>query len=269
MGRAVAVLLCLVLAACAGATRAPVESRYGEEKTRSKPERHMVAKGETLYSIAWRYGIDYRTLAGINDIAAPYTIYPGQSLALRGTPKPPRATAPRSTAAPTAPPPAAPKPAAPGPAAPKPAAPKPAAPVTKPSSSAVTNSAAAEPTARVGSWQWPTSGKVVRKFSGTVHKGIDIEGRAGDAVTATAAGKVVYAGSGIVGYGKLLIIKHNSVYLSAYGHNRKLLVSEGEMVKPGQRIAEKGSSATNSVKLHFEIRREGNPVDPLKLLPRR
>ena len=110
---------------------------------------------------------------------------------------------------------------------------------------------------------------MVRKFSGTVHKGVDIDGRAGDAVQATAAGRVVYAGSGIVGYGKLLIVKHNEVYLSAYGHNRKLLVAEGDNVTAGQKIAEKGSSATNSVKLHFEIRRGGKPVDPLSLLPRR
>ena len=267
MVRAVVVLLCLVLSACAGESRAPVESRYGEVKTRSKPERHMVAKGETLYSIAWRYGIDYRVLAGINDIAAPYTIYPGQALELRGAPRPaadapakaPSATAPTSGSSP----------AAPAPAAPKPVKTPAPAPVIKDSPPRVTNSAAKELNARVDSWQWPTSGKVVRKFSGTVHKGIDIEGRAGDAVKATAAGKVVYAGSGIVGYGKLLIVKHNNLYLSAYGHNRKLLVREGELVKPGQRIAEKGSSATNTVKLHFEIRREGNPVDPLKLLPRR
>ena len=118
-------------------------------------------------------------------------------------------------------------------------------------------------------WLWPSSGAVVRSFSGTLHNGIDIDGKAGDRVKATAAGRVVYAGSGIVGYGKLLIIKHNDVYLSAYGHNRSLLVGEGEQVAAGQQIAETGSSATNSVKLHFEIRRDGRPVDPLTLLPRR
>ena len=107
----------------------------------------------------------------------------------------------------------------------------------------------------------------VRRFSPAVHKGIDIDGKAGDPVIAVAAGEVVYAGSGIVGYGKLLIIKHNDVYLSAYAHNQALLVEEGAAVRAGQKIAEKGSSATNSVKLHFEIRREGKPVDPLKLLP--
>ena len=91
----------------------------------------------------------------------------------------------------------------------------------------------------------------------------------GDAVTAVAAGKVVYAGTGIVGFGELLIIKHNEEYLSAYGHNDRLLVSEGQVVKAGQKIAEKGSSGTDTVKLHFEIRKEGKPIDPQRLLPRR
>jgi len=110
-------------------------------------------------------------------------------------------------------------------------------------------------------------GKVTRGYSSSVHKGIDISGKRGDAVVAVAAGKVVYAGTGIVGYGELLIVKHNEIYLSAYGHNYRLLVREGEQVKAGQKIAEKGSSGTDTVKLHFEIRKEGKPVDPQKLLP--
>jgi lipoprotein NlpD len=121
----------------------------------------------------------------------------------------------------------------------------------------------------VAAWRWPAKGKVIRGFSGTVHKGIDIDGKAGDPVRAVAPGMVVYSGSGIVGYGNLLIVKHNELYLSAYGHNKRLLVKEGESVKAGQQIAKKGSSATNTVKLHFEIRREGKPVNPDKLLPGR
>lgn len=249
--RGTLVLVCLLVVACAGEPRAPVENRHGEKRMPARPERHMVVKGETLYSIAWRYGIDYRTLAGINGVAAPYTIYPGQELRLSG---PPRLASTRPSKSPPG------RKPSPDPA--------PAA-VTKDSSATVKSSAVQEPSGRVGSWVWPAQGKVVRKFSGTVHKGIDIDGAAGDDVVATAAGKVVYAGSGIVGYGKLLIIKHNATFLSAYGHNRDLLVREGDTVAPGQHIAEKGSSATNSVKLHFEIRREGKPVDPLKLLPRR
>jgi lipoprotein NlpD len=236
-----------------------VENRHGERGIPAPPTSHMVAKGDTLYSIAWRYGIDYRGLAQINGIAAPYTIFPGQELRLRG-----QAMATPAAAAPEPAPAASPAPESVA----KPAAP-PTTPVTKPSSPRVITKSQPEPNARVDSWAWPAQGQVVRKFSGTVHKGIDIDGKAGEDVKATAAGRVVYAGSGIVGYGQLLIVKHNDIYLSAYGHNQRLLVKEGDAVKPGQRIAEKGSSATNSVKLHFEIRREGKPVDPLKLLPRR
>ena len=122
---------------------------------------------------------------------------------------------------------------------------------------------------KVNSWRWPTSGPVTRKYSSSVHKGIDIAGSRGDTVVAVADGKVVYAGVGIVGFGELLIIKHNEVYLSAYGHNDSLLVAEGETVRAGQTIAGKGSSGTDTVKLHFEIRKEGKPIDPQRLLPRR
>ena len=121
----------------------------------------------------------------------------------------------------------------------------------------------------MSAWRWPTSGRVIRGYSSSVHKGIDISGKRGDPIQAVAAGKVVYAGTGIVGFGELLIVKHNEIYLSAYGHNDRLLVAEGDTVRAGQKIAEKGSSGTDTVKLHFEIRREGKPVDPQRLLPRR
>lgn len=246
MLRLCTVLLSLLLLACAGdPPRAPVEDRRGVPGTVSaKPATHRVVAGDTLYAIAWRYGMDYRALARANGVARPYTIFPGQVLRLDGS----KAAASRKTARTST-----------------------SKPVAKPG--VKQSPAPAKTTAvkrgPVSGWRWPTSGKVVRGFSGTVHKGIDIAGKAGDAVAATAAGEVVYAGSGIVGYGKLLIVKHNETYLSAYGHNRKLLVGEGETVAAGQRIAEKGSSATNSVKLHFEIRREGKPIDPKKLLPPR
>lgn len=109
----------------------------------------------------------------------------------------------------------------------------------------------------------------MRKFSATVHKGIDIAGDEGDPVIAVAAGQVVYAGTGIPGYGELLILRHNTRYLSAYGHNDRLLVGEGDRVNAGDQIATRGSSGTNSVKLHFEIRENGKPVDPMSLLPPR
>ena len=117
-------------------------------------------------------------------------------------------------------------------------------------------------------WAWPARGKVVTQFSdSTTFKGIDIAGSAGQPVTASAGGKVVYAGSGLRGYGKLIIIKHNDSYLSAYAHNRDILVKEGQQVVKGQKIAEMGNTDTDQVKLHFEIRRQGKPVDPLRYLP--
>jgi lipoprotein NlpD len=117
-------------------------------------------------------------------------------------------------------------------------------------------------------WSWPTAGKVITAFNDNANlKGVDIAGKAGQPVIATAAGKVVYAGSGLRGYGKLVIIKHNKTYLSAYAHNNAILVKEGQQVSKGQKIAEMGNSDADSVKLHFEIRRLGKPVDPLKFLP--
>ena len=117
-------------------------------------------------------------------------------------------------------------------------------------------------------WAWPAKGKVVAGFSETANlKGIDIAGSAGEPVRASAAGRVVYAGSGLRGYGKLIIIKHNATYLSAYAHNREILVKEGQQVTRGQKIAEMGNSDADQVKLHFEIRRLGKPMDPAKYLP--
>jgi lipoprotein NlpD len=265
MPRLCLVLLCLSLLACAGdGVRAPVEERRGEPKPeRAPPSGHRVVTGDTLYGIAWRYGLDYRQLARANRIPRPYQIYPGQELQLdeesvpvvRTTKRAEKSVAKKTEkrTAKTA------------------VQPAPASPVTRPSSTAAKTTKKAKDLSvsntPVSHWRWPAQGKVVRGFSGTVHKGIDIAGQAGDPVLATSAGRVVYAGSAIVGYGNLLIVKHNEVYLSAYGHNRRLLVKEGDLVKSGERIAEKGSSATNTVKLHFEIRREGKPIDPKKLLP--
>ena len=229
---------------------------------------YRVQKGDTLYSIAFRYGLDYRRLAAANSISAPYTIYAGQNLQLKEA-DPPRvsSTARAASSVTTAP---VAKPTS------KPVAKSPQ-PVTasKPSSTAATKSTASSSVAAktaggpVKAWRWPTAGKVVRGYSSTVHKGIDIGGSRGDSVQSVAAGQVVYAGTGIVGLGELIIVKHNDVYLSAYGHNSSLWVSEGDVVKAGQKIAEKGSSATDSVRLHFEIRKEGKPIDPLRLLPKR
>jgi lipoprotein NlpD len=120
-------------------------------------------------------------------------------------------------------------------------------------------------------WVWPTDGPLLRPFfpDNAGKKGIDIGGGLGQSVRAASEGKVVYSGSGLIGYGKLIIIKHNKTYLSAYAHNRRLLVKEGDYVRIGQRIAELGNTATEKPMLHFEIRRNGEPVDPLRYLPAR
>jgi len=138
---------------------------------------------------------------------------------------------------------------------PAPAAASPAAPATSGDSDAL-------------DWAWPAKGKIIAGFSETANlKGIDIAGTAGQAVNASAAGRVVYAGSGLRGYGKLIIIKHNATFLSAYAHNREILVKEGQQVARGQKIAEMGNTDADQVKLHFEIRRQGKPMDPTKYLP--
>ncbi|MDD2741822.1 MAG: peptidoglycan DD-metalloendopeptidase family protein [Rhodocyclaceae bacterium] len=118
-------------------------------------------------------------------------------------------------------------------------------------------------------WAWPSSGKVAGTYSEAGNKGLDIAGKLGDPVLAAADGKVVYAGAGLRGYGELVIVKHNATYLSAYAHNRKILVKEKDMVTKGQKIAEMGNSDSDSVKLHFEIRKQGKPIDPMPYLPKR
>ena len=143
----------------------------------------------------------------------------------------------------------------------------------EPSSPAASTPPAAPSAATAGDtdgldWAWPTKGKIIAGFSDTANlKGIDIAGTAGQAIHASAPGRVVYAGNGLRGYGKLIIIKHNATYLSAYAHNREILVKEGQQVTRGQKIAEMGNTDADQVKLHFEIRRQGKPMDPAKYLP--
>ena len=263
LARWLTTLVICSLLGCGGNPPAPVEDRNAPSTTGSQT--YTVQRGDTLYSIAFRYGLDFRKVAAANRIAAPYTIYPGQRLALReaAVPPPVSPAAPKSGSSSaavrsasgtvtTSPPSSASTPR----------------PVTKASSSPA-NKSTSYTGGTVSNWRWPANGPVIRGYSSTVHKGIDIGGKRGDAVQAVAAGRVVYAGTGIVGFGELLIVKHNDEYLSAYGHNDRLLVAEGDSVKAGQRIAEKGSSGTDRVKLHFEIRKEGKPIDPQRLLPRR
>ena len=202
---------------------------------------HTVLKGETLYSIAFRHGIDYKTLARWNSIRPPYTIYAGQRLKL---------TRPHVTS--------------------KTYAAK--AKATKKSSKTVTKKPADKKPEKIinHKWNWPTKGKVIRTYSSRLggNKGIDIAGKVGQPVLAASSGKVVYSGNGLAGYGNLIIVKHSEQFLSAYAHNKRLFVKEGGEVKLGEKIAELGRSGTTEPKLHFEIRYKGKPVDPLKYLPK-
>ncbi len=215
-----------------GALVALVGCGYSRYDYRSG-ENHIVRSGETLSTIAFRYGKDYRDLARWNGLGDGSLIYPGQVL---------RLTPPAGAATASRPPRRAPPPKK----------------VTPPDRS--------DPSP---GWVWPTSGRIVAEFnaasgSGT---GLTIAGRAGQPVRAAASGRVVYSGGGLIGYGQLIIVKHNDTYLSAYGHNASLLVKEGETIKQGQRIATMGEGPGQQPRLHFEIRRNGKPVNPRQYLP--
>lgn len=204
------------------------------------PGHYAVKKGDTLYSIAFRTGTDYKQLAAWNGIASPYTIYVDDQLRLT--------------------PPAAGQ------------TPKPATPAQKPAQKRQPSRPSTPPTANlprdVALWRWPAEGKLIAKFAPAKGiNGIQVSARSATPVNAAASGQVVYAGSGIRGYGQLLIVKHSEDFLSAYAHNQRLLVKEGQSVVLGQQIAEMGNSGTTQTKLHFEIRKNGKPVNPLKYLP--
>jgi len=249
---------------------------------------HRVEKGETLYSIGWRYGQDYRELADWNELRPPYTIYSGQLL--RVTPpagydagnRDTVTELPATASAHRAPVINAPFVSSTVPAeepktvqVPKPQSspkPVPKAPPQQQDKAAPTAIRKVEPvnnTHQPLRWKWPATGKLANRFSGRPlgNKGIDIAGRLNEPVYASAGGRVVYSGSGLINYGKLIIIKHNDSFLSAYGYNNRLLVSEGEEVHAGQHIADMGSRNRSAALLHFEIRRNGKPVDPQRYLP--
>jgi lipoprotein NlpD len=155
--------------------------------------------------------------------------------------------------------------------APRPAASAAAAPAAEPTPppAAAPPAVAATGGSEDMAFIWPASGGLIGGFDEAKNKGVDLAGKAGDAVLAAADGKVVYAGAGLRGYGNLIILKHNNTYLTAYAHNQSLLVKEDQTVRKGQKVAEMGNSDADRVKLHFEIRRQGRPVDPLKYLPQR
>ncbi len=298
--------LSIVLSACSTATRqAPVIDRPAPAANKS-PRPHpatppapandepkadargsyTVRKGDTLLKIALDFGQNYRDIVAWNNLADPDDIKVGQMLrvtppdrngggnAIAGTnpitmpgadkpaPAPPRKTAPRGDK--------------------KPYSEGSLAEAQKDEQPAVNPKAAERPAGGLAagstviasdddklSWMWPSNGRIIATFDEGKNKGIDIAGRLGQQVMAAGPGKVMYAGSGIRGYGNLVIVKHSNSLLSAYAHNRAILVKEGDSVAKGQAIAEMGDSDADTVKLHFEIRQQGRPVDPSKFLPSR
>ncbi|HNV88074.1 MAG TPA: peptidoglycan DD-metalloendopeptidase family protein [Methylotenera sp.] len=271
-----------------------------------RPDSHIVKKGDTLFGIGLEYGLDYKEIATANHIEPPYPIKIGQKIDLSSFKTKPAAvieeasttedgvvitpmktepvigdkTVVETKAAPSAvtpvltepkavrepyslealnratPPPAA-KPVETKPAEAKPADTKPAD--TKPDIASPADDESI-------TWAWPTQGKVVAGFNEASNKGIDIGGATGQAILAASSGKVIYTGSDLRGYGKLVIVKHNKTYLSVYAHNSKIVAKEGQIVTAGQKIAEMGNTDSSTVKLHFEIRRLGKSVDPAKYL---
>jgi lipoprotein NlpD len=277
----------IVSASPAPATPAPATPPAGPREATNGS--YVVQRGDTLYSIAIAFGQDYRDIARWNSLDDATRISVGQTLRVT----PPEGDTPAAavvgvvTVNPSAPtetrpldampaPPAATPPPAPAPSAPAPAtSPAPVTPSAPTPSTPPANvpDAAARPSAPSSApsatllWQWPAKGKVIDGFAEGRNKGIDIGGTEGDAVLAAGDGEVVYSGSGLRTYGNLVIIKHNDDFISAYGHNKQILVKQGDPVRRGQRIANLGKSDDGQPKLHFEIRYKGKPVDPVKYLP--
>ncbi|MBD3892763.1 peptidoglycan DD-metalloendopeptidase family protein [Hydrogenophaga sp.] len=229
-----------------------------------RPGYYTVRPGDTLIRIGLETGQSWRDLQAWNNLGNPNLIEVGQVLRVVPPLVPVFVTA-------AAPPPAgaaSPSPVLPPAATPRPlaqtGAPAPATPATPTAAAAATPAAADEI-----NLIWPAQGEVISVFDEVRNKGIAIAGRLGEPVLAAAAGRVVYAGAGLRGYGNLIILKHDNTFLTAYAHNQALLVREDQVVRQGQRIAEMGSSDADRVKLHFELRRQGRPVDPLAFLPRR
>ncbi len=281
-----AMLASLLLAGCASTVTAPVRDVGGAAAAAeplAQPGMHVVRPGDTLLGIARQYGVTLPDLVGWNDLTDPNQIQVGQSL--RVGPADAMGSAAVGVMAPGEGAVALPIPApssAESVQAPFKQSPlggrKPysdeawskdtpgAAPAVTPPTVATEVPAAA---ASSGEWQWPAAGRLLSAYNEASNKGVDIGGNVGDPVLAAAAGKVVYAGSGLRGYGKLVVIKHNQEYNSVYAHNDKLLVKEDEQVVQGQKIAELGSSESDRSKLHFEIRKQGKAVNPMKYLPAR
>jgi len=260
-------LVLAALAACSSSPRqpAPVEDRTGGRyapgevkllpgsENAGKPGYYTVQKGDTLTRIALDNGQAWRDVARWNNLSNPDVIEvgqvlrvapPGASVEASGVVVRPITSSGASTA-------------------------NGVATAARPPASAPNNTASSAAPAEDFSFSWPANGQVIAGFDEAKNKGIDIAGKAGDPVLAAADGQVVYAGAGLRGYGNLIIVKHNNTYLTAYAHNQKLLVKEDQKVRKGEKIAEMGSSDADRVKLHFEVRRQGKPVDPSRYLAAR
>ncbi len=286
----------VLLTACQPIRPAPIVER--DAPPSRKIDYHYVARGETLFDIAWRYELDMDTLAQVNNLPAPYHLRPGQrlSLDLRGerarpdgrtvtasgvvvqaapdggglrvieTPEPPPETSPRPEAPVVADVPPPREPEAPRPREPEPVpeptdAPSPAPEPSAPPPGEVLATGAVD-------WRWPIDGQVSRHHdSAGVLKGVDIQSREGAPVNPAAPGIVVYAGEGLRGYGRLIIIKHSNEYLTAYAHNRVIMVDEGATVTRDTVIAEVGGDIDRPGTLYFEVRRNGKPIDPMEVMP--
>jgi len=274
--------ICLLISSCSSNSVAPVSSRNsdqtkqtkGAKQTKSitsnsgvtstesdnkKSSYHIVVSGDTLYSISWNYNLDYKAVARWNAIKVPYVIYPGQSLRLIAHTRKEEAKK-KAVVKKTVPPDKKDK-------GKKTVVKKPET-VKKGTKRGEPEKMEPVKSARKINWQWPTTGKLVKSSSPISKKGLDITGKKGQLIKASASGNVVYSGSGLLGYGRLIIIKHNETYLSAYAHNSVLMVKEGDSVSSGQQIARMGQDGNGQVLLHFEIRKNGNPVDPATYLPK-
>lgn len=287
----VALVVALSLAGCGSRVihRAPVEDRGtgvsapapvaqvpapsspplpGAENA-GKPGYYTVKPGDTLIRIGLETGQNWRDVAHWNNIENPNVIEVGQVLRVV-PPGQPATVASGVVTRPVAPPSVTAAPMHPASAATGSA---PAATASAPVQPGVASASVASAAPAAGdddiSWMWPAQGAVIGGFDEAKNKGLDIGGAAGDPVYAAADGRVVYVGASLRGYGNLIILKHNNTYLTAYAHNKVLLVKEDQNVRRGQKIAEMGSSDADRVKLHFEVRRQGKPVDPAKYLPAR
>ena len=274
--RTLLVAAVLMLAACGARplTNAPVEER-GTSVNRTgavdaasvkllpgaenagKPGYYSVKPGDTLIRIGLESGQNFRDIVRWNNLENPNIIEVGQVL---------RVAPPVSDTAVVT------RPVVAGAVVASASSPRPPASAASPT--AIAPAVVVAPSASAGSdedvgWIWPAQGVLLAGFDEAKNKGLDIGGKAGDAVVASADGRVVYAGAGLRGYGNLIILKHNNTFLTAYAHNQTLLVKEDQTVKKGQKIAEMGNSDADRVKLHFEVRRQGKPVDPARYLPTR